>query len=207
MRKGLGRFRFRLTAYRRGVRYLNLSSRYETLSHSTFKELSVRYPRVKYIRSGCMLWDMTISVKLSHWNYCLPGSHKRSGLDKVLAEIYSIKHLPEELLGDPDQMEHTLLPVINSDNARLHIINCGHDNSLPYVNLCTMASSNLYVILSRLAPPRMLTVDNPFRNVVDLQCFVAYIVRCIDSDLSAKTTEEMKTAGKVQERCGSPAEV
>ena len=79
-------------------------------------------------------------------------------------EITNIK-MAKHIIALPHIFSHTLLPTINSTNAQLHTINCGHDESLPYVNLYTSSRRNLANLFKHLAPPTMTTV-------VDFRCFL-----------------------------------
>jgi hypothetical protein len=96
----------------------------------------------------CHLGPMIIKVKLSHWRTIHSGSGRISGLGKVLVEISTIRNVHGHALGFPALFDHTLLPTISSASTQLHIIKCGRDESLPYVNLQGTCLSDLSDLLS-----------------------------------------------------------
>jgi hypothetical protein len=155
--------------YRHGVHHLTLCDSNTTPTPDVLRSLANNYPNLQTVVAKCQLGGIEITVKSSQ---CPMNDIS----DKVLVEVSSIKDVddPGWIFPGWVRYEHTRLPTIDSDDTQLHIINCGRDESLPYINLQCMEDPDLLHLLLRLAPPRLLAVvGQPYKNVVDLRCLVA----------------------------------
>jgi hypothetical protein len=169
-------------AYRGGVQHLHLFPTQLSPPHTTLLQLADTYPNLQSIEVECSLGDMIITVILTQWhasaNDRRKKSGKKSGLGKVLVKISNIK-APQgyDIIRRFSRIHKSFKPTINSADARMHIIDSGRDESVPFIDLYAANIACLLGLLGRLdpAPATAVFPSSCFVNVIDLRCLVASI--------------------------------
>jgi hypothetical protein len=95
---------------------------------------------------------MIITVILTQWhvsaNNLCKKSGKKSGLGKVLVKISNIKALQGyDIIHSFSRIHKSFNPTINSAYARMHIIDSGWDESVPFIDLYMATRASLLGLL------------------------------------------------------------